>query len=251
MSPACARTMATSTLERRHEDVLAAVQLDDLLALLGHGADAGGREKAAEARAAAAHHLGERALRRGLDLEPALVHGLADLRRGADVAGDDLLDLALLDQLDDAALAVAGVVLVDREVADVHRLEVVDQRERIALADEAADGDAHPALDVGHRLLDGDHLVLRHRSLLCTEEAGARSARGARRPGSCVDWKVITCRAIASGVVAGRRGQLRGLHLPFRHTVNTSAMRIADQALCALSPGTVYFARRNGKGGPL
>jgi hypothetical protein len=143
---------------------------------------AGGRQKAAEAGAAAAQDLGQRALRRRFHLEASLVHRLADLGRGADVAGDDLLDLALLDQLDDAALAVAGIVLVDREVADVHRLQVVDQRERIALADEAADGDAHPALDVGHRLLDGDHLVLRHRSLLCTKEAGARGARAACAP---------------------------------------------------------------------
>ncbi len=231
MSPRWARTMAMSHLERRHEDVPAAVQLDDLLALLGDGADARGREEAAEAGAAAAHHLGERALRRRLHLEPALVHRLADLGRGADVAGDDLLDLALLDQLDDAALAVAGVVLVDREVADVHRLQVVDQRERIALADEAADGDAHPTLDVGHRLLDGDHLVLRHRSLLWQLRVRGRLSPGARRwPRRWTSW-------------------------PPRRTlpaVSPYGQRIAIRArcLCAL-PGTVYFARRNGKGGPL
>jgi len=157
--------------QRRHQDVLASVQLDDLLALFGDGPDAGGREEPAEPGAAAAHHLGQRALRSGLDLEAALVHRLADLGRRADMAGDDLLDLALLHKFHDAALAVAGVVSVDGEVLHVHLLEVVDEGEGVTLSDEAADGDAHPALDVGHRLLDGYNLVFRHRSLLCAGEA--------------------------------------------------------------------------------
>ncbi len=162
VSPACARMMRDVALERRDQDVLAPVELDDLLAFFGDRADAGRREKPAEAGAAAAHHLGQSALRRGLDLEPALVHGLADLGRRADVAGHDLPDLALHDQLHDAAVAVAGVVLVDGEAADVHRLELVDQRQRVALADEPADGDAHPVLHVRHRLGDADNLVLGH-----------------------------------------------------------------------------------------
>jgi len=92
------------------------------------------------------------------------------------VAGDDLLDLALERQLDGAAPAVAAVVLVDREIPHVHRLEVVDQCEGVTLADESADGDAHAAGDVRHRLLDRYDLVLGHLALLCT--GGKPGGRG-------------------------------------------------------------------------
>jgi hypothetical protein len=153
-------------LEGRHQDVCAAVELDELLALFGDRSNAGGCEEATQPGAAAAHHLGQRALRRGFDLEDAFVHGLAHPGGSADVAGDDLPDLPQPGELEDAALAVAGVVGVEREILHVHRLEVVDEREGIALTDEAADSDAHPRVDVAQRLTDRDHLVLGHLGLL-------------------------------------------------------------------------------------
>ncbi len=89
MSPEWARISATSTRSASTRMYVRPCSSIELLALFGDGADAGGREKAAQTGAAAAHHLGERALRRGHDLETALVHRLADLGRGAHVAGDD------------------------------------------------------------------------------------------------------------------------------------------------------------------
>ena len=165
---------------RRHQDVLAAVDLDDLLALFGDRADAGGRQKAAQAGAAAAHHLGEGALRGGFDLEPAFVHRLADVGRGADVAGDDLADLALVDELDRAALAVAGVVFVDGEIAHVHRLEMVDERKRVTLADEASDGDAHAALTCDIASSMGTTLFLG--TLHSSVDGDALGSRGGPQP---------------------------------------------------------------------
>ncbi len=149
-------------LDRGDEDVGTTAELDELLALGGDRTDAGRRQEAAQSGAAAAQHLGERALRRRLNLETALVHRLADLRRGTDVTGDDLLDLALPHELDNAAVAIPGIVGVDREVADVHRRQMVDEGERVALADEAADGDAHAALQARKRRADADHFVLGH-----------------------------------------------------------------------------------------
>ena len=157
------------------QDEPSAVQLDDLFALLRHGADAGGREEAAKPGAAAAHHLGQCALGRGDDLERTLVHRLADVGRRADMARDDLLDLALVDELDSAAATKPAVVLVDGEVPDVHRLEVVDERQWVALTDESAHGDAHLAPHVGHRLAYADNFVLWHGTLL--RQAAAAAAR--------------------------------------------------------------------------
>ena len=74
--------------QRALEQVAAAVDLAGLLAVLDHGADAGRREERRDAGARGAHALGERALRRDLDLDLARRHPRVQILVGADVAAD-------------------------------------------------------------------------------------------------------------------------------------------------------------------
>ena len=88
-----------------------------LLALGDERAVAGRREEAADAGAAGANPLGERALRHELDLELAAQELALELLVLADVGRDHLPDLPRLEQDADAEIVDAGVVADDGQVA--------------------------------------------------------------------------------------------------------------------------------------
>ena len=121
-------------------DVGVAVELARLLALGDQRADAGAGEERGDAGAAGAELLGERALRRELELELAGQVLALELLVLADVARDHLLDLARLEQLAEAEAVDAGVVRDDGQVLDARIAQRLDQRLGNAAQAEAADG---------------------------------------------------------------------------------------------------------------
>ena len=112
-----------------------------------HGADACGREHAAQAVAGGADALDQRALRHQLDFERAGQHFLLRLGVEADVARDGLAHHARANQLADAGAGQRIVVGDDRQVALFLAHQLVDQPLGRAHAHEAADHHARPVGD--------------------------------------------------------------------------------------------------------
>ena len=121
-------------------DVGVAVELARLLALGDQRADAGAGEERGDAGAAGTELLGQRALRRELELELAGQVLALELLVLADVARDHLLDLARLEQLAEAEAVDAGVVRDDGQVLDARIAQRLDQGLGNAAQAEAADG---------------------------------------------------------------------------------------------------------------
>jgi hypothetical protein len=121
-------TSATSGHQRAFHHVGLAVELAQFLAVGDDGADAGLGEEGRDAGAAGAQLLGQRALRREVQLEFAGQVLALELLVLADVRRDHLLDLARLQQLAQAEVVDPGVVGDDREVLAAAGLDRVDQR---------------------------------------------------------------------------------------------------------------------------
>ena len=143
-------------VQRALHHVLLAVELARLLALRDERAVARGSEERRNARAARAQLLGERALRRELELELAGQVLPLELLVLADVGGDHLADLARLEQEPQAEAVDAGVVRDHREVLLAAIAQREDQRLGDAAQAEAADGQRLAVLDdVRERRLGG------------------------------------------------------------------------------------------------
>ena len=76
------------------------------------------------------------------------------------------MDHAGLHQLHYAPVAETNGTGVDGEVLDPGELQSVHDGERVTLCQKTPDGDTHPRLDVGDRLVYPHDLVLRHGLLL-------------------------------------------------------------------------------------
>ena len=113
-----ALTSETSGISAQLHHVLLAVELADLLAVGHDGADAGLGEERRDAGAAGAQLLGQRALRREVELQFAGQVLALELLVLADVARDHLADLARREQLAEAEAVDARVVGDDRQVLD-------------------------------------------------------------------------------------------------------------------------------------
>jgi hypothetical protein len=130
-----------------------AVELAQLLALGHHGADAGLGEERRDAGAAGAQLLGQRALRRELELEFAGQVLALELLVLADVA-DEIIFLIcrVCSSLPRPKSSTPGVVGDDGEVLDAAVAHGVDQRLGDAAQAEAADGEQ---LAAAHHAVDG------------------------------------------------------------------------------------------------
>ena len=163
--------------QRALQHVGVAVELAQFLALGDDRADAGAREEGRDAGAAGAQPLGERALRRELELELAGQVLALELLVLADVARDHLLDLPRLEQLAEAEAIDAGVVGDHGQVLDAAVAQRRDQRLGNAAQAEAADGQqlavAHDALQGRRRA--GIHLL--HLPSPCLEVDGEAYSR--------------------------------------------------------------------------
>ena len=112
--------------------------------------------------AAGAQLLGERALRRELELElageelPLELLVLADVRRG------HLADALRVQQDAETPVVDAAVVADDAEVARALREQRLDQRDRVAGQAEPADSERGAVGDVGDRLGGGGKGLVDH-----------------------------------------------------------------------------------------
>ena len=114
--------------------------------------NAGAGVEAGNAGAAGAQLLGERALRRQLQLELARQHLALELLVLADVGGDHLRDLPGLEQQTHAEIVHAGVVADDGQALDAALHQRLDQVLGNAAQAEAAGGDRDV---VPHEPLEG------------------------------------------------------------------------------------------------
>ncbi len=142
--------VALPRLDDRHvgvdgllQHVRLAVERPRVLVLGQHRAEAGARVEAGDAGAAGAQLLGQRALRRQLQLQFAGQHLALEFLVLAHVAGDDLLHLARLEQQPHAEIVDAGVVADDGEVLGAAGDQRTDQVLRNAAQTEPAGGDRH------------------------------------------------------------------------------------------------------------
>ena len=165
--------------QRALHDVDVAVELARLLALGDQRADAGAGEERRNAGAAGAQLLGQRALRRELELELAGQVLALELLVLADVARDHPLDLARLEQHAEAEAVDAGVVRDDRQVLDARVAQRLDQRLGDAAQAEAADRhQLAVANDAGERRRRArENLV--HRRFLESNRRGLSARRAA------------------------------------------------------------------------
>ena len=154
-------------MERQLQQILPAINGQRLLAVGDDGAHAGGGQHAAQARASGADLLRQGALGHQGDLHGARVHHLAHFLVHADVGGDEVLDLTVVDQLLHAQQTPAGqaaIVADDGEVLHAGQGQGVHQLVRAAAAQEAAHHHAHPVLDQGSGL--GDRCNFSHNTKL-------------------------------------------------------------------------------------
>ena len=125
------------------EDIFLAVELLDLLAFGDLRSEAGLGVETRDPGAAGAHPLGERPLRRELDLELAGEELPLELLVLADIGRDHLLDLPRSQQLAEPLIVDAGIVRGDREVLDAVCDDRVDQPLGDSAQAEAAGRDGH------------------------------------------------------------------------------------------------------------
>src|SRR5689334_6485603 len=152
-------------VQRCLEDVHPAVDLARLLALRELGAVAGRREEAADASAGGADAFGEVALRNQLELELAgaveAVEVVAvDLARER---ADDLANAPCREQRGEPGVAVAGIVVDDREVLRPLLEQRADELVRQPGRAEAADHHRRAVGDVGDGFAKRRDLLLDHR----------------------------------------------------------------------------------------
>ena len=155
------------------EDVGLAVELLMLLALRDLRPDAGLGVEAGNPRAACAHPLGERALRRELDLDLVREELPLELLVLADIGRDHLPHLPGAKQLAEPFIVDAGIVRGDGEVLDAARDDRIDQPLGNSAQPEAAGGDRHSveqqpferALGVGIDFLHAPPIERRRRLL--------------------------------------------------------------------------------------
>ena len=161
------------------QQIALAIDLNDLFALLHHGAQAGFGEHAAQPRAAAADALDEGA--HGVEFRlqrPGLDFGVGQ-GVGAHVGGDHGVHPAGLHQQADAVARVAGVDGVDGQMPGAALQHAVDQAVGHVLVGLSADGDDLPILEPGDDLLGRSHFTQFHIILLCrTGLSGSGRAPG-------------------------------------------------------------------------
>ena len=150
--------------QRLLEHVVTAVDLARLLALGDQRAVAGRREEAADAGAAGADALGERALRHQFDFELAGQELPLELLVLADVGGDHLAHLPVLEQDADPEAVDAGVVADDRELLRPAAAQGRDQVLGNAAQSEAAHHDRGAVRNQGDRLVCCGQDLLHKRS---------------------------------------------------------------------------------------
>ena len=147
-------------MERRLEDVGAAVDDAALLAFGDQRAGAGRREEPADAGAGGAHPLGERALRHELDFDLLLQELPLEFLVLADVGRDHLAHLPRPQQRTDAVVVDAGVVADDGQVLRAAAMQRRDQVFGNAAQPEAAHHDGGAVGNDGDRLVGGgQHFV--------------------------------------------------------------------------------------------
>ena len=147
-------------VQRRLEDVGAAVDDAALLAFRDQRAGAGRREETADAGARRAHPLGERALRHQLDFDLLLQELPLEFLVLADVGRDHLAHLPRAQQRPDAVVVDAGVVADDGQVLGAAAMQRGDQVFGNAAQPEAAHHDGGAIGNDGDRLVGGgQHFV--------------------------------------------------------------------------------------------
>ncbi len=125
------------------------------------------REEAADAGAAGADALAQRALRHELQFDlPRAIDGLEHVRvGGARIGADDFAHPALADEHGDAALAGAGVVGDDGELARALRGQGLDQLDRLADIAEAGAQHGHAGAYIGDGRIEARHALVDHQKL--------------------------------------------------------------------------------------
>ena len=211
------------------------------------GAVAGRREEAADARAARADALGERALRHQLDLDLAGEELPLELLVLADVGRDHLPDLPRLQQNADAEVVDAGVVADDGEACRAARVQRANEVFGDAAQAEAAHHDRRAVGDLGHCLPDGRSNFV-HRDLFLVRSSSPAAAprrifpaafARVRSSRSSVRTSMSVSRPLRDLVRIGRRdilpdvgrarGQTRRVHEPAsRQRKSIGAHRIAN-----------------------
>ena len=138
------------------------VDFDFLLAFLNNGADAGGRQHAAQAGATSPDALDEGALRNKVHLHLFFNHLPLRLGIETDVARNGLADQTRVDKLADAAPGNRRIVRDDGEVAFSLPHEFIDDALRRPNTHEAADHEGRPLGDHGDRFLNGNSFHVVH-----------------------------------------------------------------------------------------
>jgi hypothetical protein len=133
--------------QRQLQEILDAIELDDALAGLHHGADAGRRQDPAKSAAAGTDAFGECTLWDQLHLDFAADHYLLRDRIGADMRHNRTSDASCIDQLANAHAGPCGVVADDRQVARLALHECIHDGLGSADAHEAAEHEAGPVGD--------------------------------------------------------------------------------------------------------
>ena len=126
------------------QNVRDSVEILVLFAFGNHGADAGSRVKAGNARAACPHALGERSLRAELHFQFAGKELALELDILAHIAGDHLLHLVRFEQQSQAPAIHACVIAGDGQVARAGVAQGKNQRLGNAAQAETADRQQHP-----------------------------------------------------------------------------------------------------------
>ncbi|ABA51189.1 hypothetical protein BURPS1710b_A1553 [Burkholderia pseudomallei 1710b] len=166
-------------MDRRLEHVVLAVDHARFLAFGELRAVARRREEAADTGARRANPLGEVALRYQFELDLArAIQRVEHLRIGLPrKRADDLAHAPRLQQRGEARLAVAGVVVDDRQIARALRDQRIDQLGGHPGRAEAADHDRRAVVDVGHRRLEGIENLVDHVSSYANPRASPAAAR--------------------------------------------------------------------------
>ncbi len=164
------------------EDVRVTVVLPDILPLGQPGAVAGAGVEGRDAGAAGPQLLGQRPLRRQLDLELAGQELLLEGGVLADVGGDHLFDLPGLQQQPEAELVDPGVVADHGQPVRRRVAQGDDQFFRDAAEAEAAGGDGHIILQQAFKRPARIFVYRFHRLSFFTQTRSNRAATASPPP---------------------------------------------------------------------
>ena len=127
--------------------VFLAVDGDFLLAVLNDGAKTRLGKHTAQACACGTDLLGQGALRLERHVELAGIHLVDSVVVGANMRGNEVLDLMIGNQLADTDLGIGGIVADDGQVFNALLNQCVNQGNRVANSKEATHHNGHSVVD--------------------------------------------------------------------------------------------------------